>query len=138
MSLGGADAKFPNQSSDAIPPSPTVENPGGVYPKSDPKSAPAESVPGTGGETEPSSALGNPFSLHSALNKLDVALNEIISSLEGEESRVGSSSSEEALVSKFKSWRAELVAMRGGSAGFGGTYTAKGTGTPQEGGLFTD
>ncbi|GJE92946.1 hypothetical protein PsYK624_091050 [Phanerochaete sordida] len=49
MSMGDADAKFPNQSSGAIPPSPSRENPGAVYPKSDPKAAPSESVPGTGG-----------------------------------------------------------------------------------------
>ncbi|KAI0764097.1 hypothetical protein BC629DRAFT_1596780 [Irpex lacteus] len=137
MSLGGADAKFPNQSTDAIPPSPSRENPGQVYPKSDPQAAPAESVPGTGGENNPASVIGNPFALESAYSKLDIALNEVLSILQGEESRVGSSATEENLVSRFKSWRAELTALRHGAAGFSGT-TRVDAGTPQEGGMFTD
>jgi len=37
-SLGEADAKFPGQENqNAIPPSPTRENPGAVYPKSSPE-----------------------------------------------------------------------------------------------------
>ncbi|KAI0339065.1 hypothetical protein BDW22DRAFT_1431980 [Trametopsis cervina] len=135
MSLGGADAKFPDQTSNAIPPSPTRENPGQVYPKSDPQAAPSESVPGTGGEQQPQSVVGNPFSLHGSFSKLDSALNEIISALEGEESSVGSSANENVLISKFKSWREELKALRGGAQGFGGSEAP---GTPQEGGLFTD
>jgi hypothetical protein len=99
--------------------------------------APAQTVPGTGGEAEPASVLGNPFSLHSSLGKLEIALNEIISALENEGSSVGSSASEESLLSKFKSWRAELVAMQKGSTGFGGTRRGGGD-TAQEGGLFTD
>ncbi|KAI0092280.1 hypothetical protein BDY19DRAFT_590644 [Irpex rosettiformis] len=137
MSLGGADAKFPNQSTEAIPPSPSRENPGQVYPKSDPNAAPAESVPGTGGDYTPAFVVGNPFSLERGFSKLDSALSEIISSLEGEESRVGSSATEEFLVAKFKSWQEELVALRGGAAGFSGTTRAH-AGTPQKGGLFTD
>ncbi|KAH7335397.1 hypothetical protein B0J17DRAFT_719930 [Rhizoctonia solani] len=35
-SMNEADAKFPTASDNGIPPSPTRENPAGVYPKSDP------------------------------------------------------------------------------------------------------
>ncbi|KAA1466880.1 hypothetical protein DENSPDRAFT_831787, partial [Dentipellis sp. KUC8613] len=45
-SLGEADAKFPGSQSTALPPSPSAENPGQVYPKSDPKPAPPDTVPG--------------------------------------------------------------------------------------------
>ncbi|KZT59484.1 hypothetical protein CALCODRAFT_516089 [Calocera cornea HHB12733] len=41
MSLGDADAKFPGQSGEGLPPAKTRENPGQVYPKSDPQSAPS-------------------------------------------------------------------------------------------------
>ncbi|TFY76161.1 hypothetical protein EWM64_g7850 [Hericium alpestre] len=47
MTLGDSDAAFPGQHSDAIPPSPSRENPGQVYPKSDPTAAPPDSVPGS-------------------------------------------------------------------------------------------
>ncbi|PSS37263.1 hypothetical protein PHLCEN_2v901 [Hermanssonia centrifuga] len=136
LSSHEADAKFPNQSTDAIPPSPSRENPGQVYPRSDPKAAPAESVPGTGGEAQPSSVMGNPFALKSAFSKLDSALNEIISTIEGEGESVGSSSDAQAMVQKFEAWRMELNTMRSGSV-----HTIKGsqdTGTPQEGGMFAD
>jgi len=41
MSLGEADAKFPGQSGEGQAPPKTAENPGQVYPKSDPQSAPS-------------------------------------------------------------------------------------------------
>ncbi|KAI0050758.1 hypothetical protein FA95DRAFT_1603222 [Auriscalpium vulgare] len=40
-----ADAKFPGQTGDAIPPSPTRENPAQVYPKSEPTPAAREPAP---------------------------------------------------------------------------------------------
>ncbi|KAI0060094.1 hypothetical protein BV25DRAFT_1993122 [Artomyces pyxidatus] len=46
--MGEADAKFPHQSGEGLPPAPTKENPGQVYPKSDPSPAPRASVPGSG------------------------------------------------------------------------------------------
>ncbi|KAI0759042.1 hypothetical protein C8Q74DRAFT_1301705 [Fomes fomentarius] len=62
MSLGEANAKFPGQHAAGLPPSPSRENPGQVFPHSDPKAAPRGSVPGTGEEREPytTEALGNP------------------------------------------------------------------------------
>ena len=95
-------------------------------------------MPGTGGEREPSAVVGNPYSLRTAFSKLDVALNEIISALEGEEEAVGSSSSQETLIAKFKSWRMELANMRGGVNRFGGHVQSHAPGTVQEGGLFSD
>ncbi|EJU03666.1 hypothetical protein DACRYDRAFT_105828 [Dacryopinax primogenitus] len=41
MSLGEADAKFPGQGGNGLPPPKTAENPGQVYPKSDPQIAPS-------------------------------------------------------------------------------------------------
>lgn len=98
--------------------------------------APPESVPGTGGGHEPSSAIGNTFALQGAFGKLDIALNEVIATLEAEESAVGSSASQQTLISKFKSWQAELSALRGGVNRFSGRTMDRGT--PQEGGLFAD
>ncbi len=80
--------------------------------------------------------MGNPFALKSAFSKLDSALNEIISTIEGEGESVGSSSDAQAMVQKFKAWRMELNTLRSGSV-----HTIKGsqdTCMPQEGGVFAD
>ncbi|KAF8314688.1 hypothetical protein DL93DRAFT_2167113 [Clavulina sp. PMI_390] len=69
MSLGEADAKFPNQGEKPeAAPSPTRENPAAVYPKSSPEADPSAQTPGqtvTQGQgapgvrhTEPSDAQG--------------------------------------------------------------------------------
>lgn len=97
-----------------------------------PIAAPAESVPGTGGDREPSSIMGNPFALRSTFAKIEQALNEAISTIEGEQESEGSSSKEQTMVQKFKAWRLELDFMRAGNV-----HDTSG-GTPQEGGLFTD
>ncbi|EKM52707.1 uncharacterized protein PHACADRAFT_164637 [Phanerochaete carnosa HHB-10118-sp] len=135
MSVGYADAKFPNQPPDAIPPSPSRENPGAVYPKSGPNAAPAGSVPGTGGEDEPSSVLGNPFAFQGALNKLGGALNEVITALEGEAGRAGVAENEQQILRKFRAWAAELRALEG--RGQPGGHDSELV-NPQEGPLFTD
>ncbi|TCD60550.1 hypothetical protein EIP91_009866, partial [Steccherinum ochraceum] len=128
------DAKFPNSTASGLPPSPSRENPGQVFPKSDPQAAPAESVPGTGGEREPLSFMSNPFALQSVYNKLDAALDEAISALENEESSAGASANEDATVQKFKRWRLELTQIRkSGRIGEEGSSVVQ-----QEGGMFTD
>ncbi|CAL1698130.1 unnamed protein product [Somion occarium] len=154
MSLGDADAKFPGNTDSAIPPSPSRENPGQVYPKSDPQgrvhsfrlvpaslltdyvatAAPVESVPGTGGEHEPGSFFGNPYAFDSVFGKLEHALNETISAVENEGQSVGASSNENAMLQKLRGWRTELDILRSGKQGFGRVHR----GTPQEGGMFTD
>ncbi|KAI0073177.1 hypothetical protein K474DRAFT_1649903 [Panus rudis PR-1116 ss-1] len=131
-----ADAKFPYNKTTGLPPSPSRENPGQVFPKSDPHSAPADSVPGTGGGGQPASLIGNPFALNSVLEKLDSNLDEAISAIEGEQRSASSSADEHSILQKFKRWKAELAAIR---AGKGGATKAAQTSTPaQEGGLFTD
>jgi len=135
--MGDADAKFPGQRSPAIPPSPTRENPGQVYPKSDPTAAPSESVPGTGGEHNPTVnlALGNPFALQSAFANLDKSLDSVISTIESEESSVGASEEVETLLNKFKGWRSELMSLRSGHKK---VVDGTGEGSPAKGGMFTD
>ncbi|KDQ55940.1 hypothetical protein JAAARDRAFT_36716 [Jaapia argillacea MUCL 33604] len=142
MSLGdrlAGDAKFPGQEelSNAEGPGSSRENPGGVYPKSDPAPAPPESLPGTGGESEPTSYIGNPFLMKEVLGKLDHALSEVITTIGGEENRVGGSADEEKLLQKFKGWRAEVDDIRSGRMGHARTA---GRSDPAErgGGLFTD
>ncbi|KAL1938919.1 hypothetical protein VTO73DRAFT_11072 [Trametes versicolor] len=50
--MGDADAKFPGQHGAGLPPSPSRENPGQVFPQSDPKAASTDSVPGTGRDVQ--------------------------------------------------------------------------------------
>ncbi|KAI0030447.1 hypothetical protein K488DRAFT_87750 [Vararia minispora EC-137] len=44
--LGESDAKFPKTTTDGLPPSPSRENPGAVFPKTDPSTAPRITSPG--------------------------------------------------------------------------------------------
>ncbi|TFK72386.1 hypothetical protein BDN72DRAFT_335757 [Pluteus cervinus] len=111
MSKSEFQAKFPGQASESdIPPSPTAENPGQVYPKWDPQ--PAQQLPrkssegltigATAGEPTSSTTnitdptrnpsansdslilVANPFLIHQALEKVDTALEEIVSILHAE------------------------------------------------------
>lgn len=68
-------------------------------------------------------------------DKLDHALTEAITAIESEEKCAGSSENEIQTVEKLKSWRRELVGIRGGREK---TTESERSGTPQEGGLFTD
>ena len=166
-----ADAKFPNQTGNGLPPSPTCENPGQVcfcehltlghadgaderYSRSltqrvpilpldchasthpSPRlAAPQESVPGTGSEREPASALGNPYAFKVALGKLDVALEEAITAIMREDRRIGSSENENALLQKLQSWRNELLVLGETKGKTGSTEQVV---TTQEGPMFTD
>ncbi|KAH9893994.1 hypothetical protein C8Q73DRAFT_498325 [Cubamyces lactineus] len=141
MSMGDADAKFPGQRSPGIPPSPSRENPGQVYPQSDPRPAPPQSIPGTGGEQQPhpDEVLGNPFVLDDAFSRLDAALTNVISKIQNEERSVGAASHQDALLQKFKSWRDELTQIRSGRKRVGGHGTDPDAAAQQsEGGLFVD
>ncbi|KAI0651214.1 hypothetical protein C8Q79DRAFT_1004517 [Trametes meyenii] len=153
MSMGDApsmmvvlavDAKFPGQRT-GIPPSPTRENPGQVFPQSDPKgeSAPAESVPGTGGGRSPPAeeALGNPYVLEDAFSKLDGALTEVISKIRREERSVGAATNGDELLRKFEDWQSQLTQLRGGGRSWRSTAeraTDTAAGDQQESGLFVD
>ncbi|PBK72384.1 hypothetical protein ARMSODRAFT_954073 [Armillaria solidipes] len=44
----GDDNKFPHYSNSGLPPSPTIENPGQVYPPTDPSKGAALAFTGTG------------------------------------------------------------------------------------------
>ncbi|KAI0369244.1 hypothetical protein BV20DRAFT_1122150 [Pilatotrama ljubarskyi] len=141
MSMGDVDSKFPGQRSAAIPPSPSRENPGQVYPQSDPQAAPPESIPGTGGEREPRAdeVLGNPYVLDAAFSKLDDALTEVISKIQKEERSVGAAANEDALLQKFKSWRDELTQIRSGRKRVrGAERNADAAAKQEDGGLFAD
>ncbi|TFK36535.1 hypothetical protein BDQ12DRAFT_699583 [Crucibulum laeve] len=112
MSLGEADAKFPGQAT-GLPPSPSRENPGQISP-----------TPNPGIEQ----AIGNPFLMNNALQKLDHALGDVLEILENEESAQGSSREENTLLWKFREWKDDLQRMRSGNV----------TASEQEGGMFTD
>ncbi|RPD77160.1 hypothetical protein L226DRAFT_533155 [Lentinus tigrinus ALCF2SS1-7] len=141
MSMGDADAKFPGQHGSGLPPSPSRENPGQVYPQSDPKAAPAETIPGTGGERQPatSGVLGNPYVLEESFSRLDHALTDVISKFQREERSVGAAPNEDALLRKFSNWRDELTQIRHGQRGVAGRESnADAARKQEEGGLFTD
>ncbi|KAJ7885858.1 hypothetical protein B0H14DRAFT_3856738 [Mycena olivaceomarginata] len=76
------------------PPSPCAENPGGVYPRSDPTKA-----------ATPSTEFNSPR------YKLDHSLGEVIAILEGEEASY-LLDEESPLLAKFKVWREELDKIR--------------------------
>ncbi|KAH9852895.1 hypothetical protein C2E23DRAFT_138125 [Lenzites betulinus] len=142
MSMGDANSKFPGQRAAGLPPSPSRENPGQVFPQSDPKAAPAETVPGTGGGGGGGAGLGNPYVLDDAFARLDGALGGVIDKVRGEAGAAG----EDTLLRKLEGWRGELTQIRGG--GGGGLKSAAGgargredesaLGNQQEGGMFTD
>ncbi|KAG6909163.1 hypothetical protein DXG01_001790 [Tephrocybe rancida] len=112
MSLGEADGKFPtaNQGT-GLPPSPTRENPGQVFPKSDPQSAPPTPTHQSGLEQY----IGNPYLMGGALRKVDQALGEVIIILESEERSHSGADEEAPLLQKFRRWREEIHVMRGDS-----------------------
>ncbi|KAF9256216.1 hypothetical protein L218DRAFT_882273, partial [Marasmius fiardii PR-910] len=126
------DAKFPGQNDTGIPPSPTTENPGQVYPQTDP-------IPGTGSPQPPKSAqalLGNPFLMRDALHKLNSALGNVIKIIEEEERYQGGTQQEEGLLSKFQTWQNELDEIR---AGIQTPERSRSRVRPEhEGGMFTD
>ncbi|KAL1745308.1 hypothetical protein HDZ31DRAFT_63235 [Schizophyllum fasciatum] len=136
MSLSEADAKFPQEIPEpgphAIPPSPTRENPGQVYPKSDPSPGPARHTPQ---QLDAPHQTGNPYVMKGALDKLHRSLSDVINLIEGEESAEGGTRGEDALLAKFKTWRTELEAIASGSV----KLSAEQSNTVRsEGPLFTD
>ncbi|KIJ47296.1 hypothetical protein M422DRAFT_778210 [Sphaerobolus stellatus SS14] len=143
MSLGDDDAKFPSVlPSNDIPPSPTRENPGAVYPRSSPTPATPLEVPGTGKapSQNPSAVFGNPYVFEAAIGKLENSLDEIIETIDKEAmagAGVDISPEEKGMLEKFRAWRQELDIIRGAGR-------PKPSREPrdqpdlQEGGMFTD
>ncbi|KAJ3932331.1 MAG: hypothetical protein NXY57DRAFT_974855 [Lentinula lateritia] len=143
MSLGEADAKFPilsHSGTPDIPPSPTIENPGQVYPKSDPNAAHLGTIPGTGRSNSSQNFIGNPFLMREAFLEIDHALGNVIDILEREELSVGGSENENGLLRKFCQWRDELDEIRAGqrSPGSSKSRSTSRVAPEKEGGMFTD
>ncbi|KAJ7454908.1 hypothetical protein B0H11DRAFT_255196 [Mycena galericulata] len=130
-----------------LPPAPCPENPGGVYPRSDPRKA--SHTPAS--EVNSPRYVGNPYLMHGAFKKLDHSLGEVIMILEGEEAS-SLLDEENPLLRKFREWREELDKIRaaGGrspaSASFVQLATPSRSRSPgrsrsperREGGLFVD
>ncbi|KZP33275.1 hypothetical protein FIBSPDRAFT_943671 [Athelia psychrophila] len=137
MSMGEADAKFPGQhgtGANVEPPSPTRENPGQVYPKSDPSPAPS----GTGTGRAAQQVLGNPYLQTGIFQKLDQALVEVVRTIEGEQSAMGASPDEAALIKKFEGWRDELEEIMSGRPPPAGDAPQTDGVPAEDGGLFTE
>ncbi|KAF7297260.1 hypothetical protein MIND_00959200 [Mycena indigotica] len=123
------------------PPSPCAENPGRVYPRSDP----AKAVRPPLFERSSPRYVGNPYLMNGAFKKLDHSLGEIIALLEGEEAS-SVLDEENPLLEKFRIWRDELDGIRatGGRANSNGSVTQLPTPSRsrspvrREGGLFVD
>ncbi|KAF8154198.1 hypothetical protein B0H34DRAFT_720832 [Crassisporium funariophilum] len=132
MSSAEFDAKFPGPST-GLPPSPCIENPGRVFPKSDPSKAATPSPH----RSTPDFLIGNPFLMNNALDKVDHAFNNIITILESEARSQDRSENGNPLLLKFKDWRDELIRIRSGEE----TLAWSESHAPvqeQEGGMFTD
>jgi len=136
------EAKFPNQSSTGLPPAATAENPGQVYPKSDPNASSETAIPGTDGSSEPpgSMVLGNRDNVfQSKVAKLDDSLREVIATIEDEAMSIGGSRHEDGLLLKLKGWKRELDGIRTGGLNRPGHGIDYRGGLPAEkGGLFVD
>ncbi|KAF9037336.1 hypothetical protein BDZ89DRAFT_1061491 [Hymenopellis radicata] len=118
MTTANEDAKFPGLHSSGLPPSPTIENPGGVYPQFDPSPPPA---PPLLSHQNSGAFIANPFLMNEAFGKLDHALGEVITILENEE---------------FLNWRDQLDTIRTGKRT---PSRSPARHTPErEGGLFVD
>lgn len=66
-------------------------------------------------------------------------MSEVIDTIEREQSGMGGTPEERALVDKFKGWRSELVAIRSGQGGVRKTTAPAADGVyAEEGGMFTD
>ncbi|KNZ75586.1 hypothetical protein J132_02527, partial [Termitomyces sp. J132] len=138
------DGKFPTANQGAgLPPLPTRENPGRVFPKSDPQSATAPLTPIIQ-NIDP--YIGNPYLMGGTLRKVDKALSEVIAILESEERSHSGANEEGPLLQKFRRWRDEILSMRGDSQTPPGTTSRASTRTrsrtrsrsPEAGGMFVD
>ncbi|OAX37596.1 hypothetical protein K503DRAFT_742512 [Rhizopogon vinicolor AM-OR11-026] len=136
--LGEADAKFPSQKGKTMPPSPSRENPGQVYPKSDPEAAPTASVPGTGSNQESSFMIGNSYLFELALENLDKSIGDVIDMIDQEKTSQGASSREVQVTEKLKGWRDDIANLRANGGKALRTSRTSGAAAANEGGLFVD
>ncbi|KAF4568294.1 hypothetical protein EYR36_010304 [Pleurotus pulmonarius] len=143
MSLGEADAKFPDSATNGLPPSPTRENPGQVrimlyFPKNDTEGTCPPSPPPQEPTVGSHQFTGNPFLIKSALQKLDHAIGEVVDLLENEGQSVGGSADGDTFVHKLRSWKMELESVRANHGGCGDHHEAVSAPPETEGGMFTD
>jgi hypothetical protein len=81
--------------------------------------------------------LGNPYFQNSIFWKLDRSLTEVIQTIEREQSGVGGSPEEVALVDKFKRWKDELGVIMAGGVSVSDRNSGPVDGVhAEEGGLF--
>lgn len=96
---------------------------------------------GSHGEKElsPHRNYGNPHHFQSGLQKLDNALNDVITMIEEEATNLGRTGNEDDLLIKFKGWRQELDVVRTGPGDRAGRRLDTSDGVPAElGGVFAD
>ncbi|KAL0952467.1 hypothetical protein HGRIS_006735 [Hohenbuehelia grisea] len=130
MSLGEADAKFPDSTVSGLPPSPSRENPGQVFPKTDP--APASPPPTEGWQKY----MGNPYLMQTTLQKLEHSLNEAISVFEKEQ---GAGTAEGDFLGTLRGWRTELERHFSSRPNpLKGHAVSEDIPPKREGGMFTD
>jgi len=90
-------------------------------------------------EPSPHRNYGNPHHFQSGLNKLDNALNDVITMIEQEATNPGPIGNEDDLLIKFKGWRQELNTVRSGVGDRIGHSLDTNDGVPAErGGIFAD
>ncbi|KAF8999836.1 hypothetical protein BDQ17DRAFT_1360488 [Cyathus striatus] len=134
MSLAEEKAKFPGQTISGIPPSPTIENPAQVFPKTDPDAGSLPQLSHNGLEKY----AGNPFMIEHAFQKLDNSIRDVIGILEQEEKSQGDSQAQTALLAKFHLWKDEMEhIMAGTCANKAVNVVGKGR-EDRGGGMFTD
>ncbi|PBK79469.1 hypothetical protein ARMGADRAFT_1093097 [Armillaria gallica] len=130
MSTDSDNAKYPHTRSSGLPPYPCPENPGQVFPHTDPNKVDAVTDPPPQRTSEP--PVGNPFFLNDALGKLDNSLGNVIQILEQEETAAANN----RLLRKFVNMRDELDRIRTGKKVLTPTHVS-----PERdagGGLFVD
>ncbi|KAG7447435.1 uncharacterized protein BT62DRAFT_1075485 [Guyanagaster necrorhizus] len=127
MPTDSDNAKYPHTRSSGLPPYPCPENPGQVFPHTDPNKATTPPVQRT---SEP--LVGNPFFLNDALGKLDSSLGNVIRILEREETMAANN----RLLRKLMDMRDELDGIQTGKKVRTPTHVSPERDT--DGGLFVD
>ncbi|KAF9481631.1 hypothetical protein BDN70DRAFT_876111 [Pholiota conissans] len=130
----GDSPKYPGAAS-GLPPSPTIFNPGRVFPKTDPAKASTSSLPRL--ET-PIRRVGNPFLMINALDDLDRAFRNVITILEEENVTRQPNEYEDPLLLRFRNWRDALERIRRGDEASAQPTPDESAMDTHEGGMFTD
>ncbi|KAF4611770.1 hypothetical protein D9613_003922 [Agrocybe pediades] len=128
-----------------LPPSPSVENPGRVFPRYSPSSTGQTSFTAPKKILTPEQYVGNPFLMNAALDRLDHAFGEVISILEQEmysSTATLEDNSGNVLVEKFRDLRSEVERIRLGEESLPertpSTRPVSANSKEREGGMFVD